>query len=97
MAYRKYHHNNSSPEKHGSSSTSLKRFFFWPFKRKEKMSGRKGALRPLEVKRIINDSAKFDVGNDIRISPALLRFLYKYNPAKVMMKTSHIHLRRLKY
>jgi hypothetical protein len=49
------------------------------------------------VKRTINDSAKFDAGNDIRISPALLRFLYKYNQTKVMIKTSHIHLRMLKY
>jgi hypothetical protein len=64
MTYRKYHHNNSSPEVHDSCSSHSKRFFFWPFKRKEKTTGRTGALHSSEVKKIINE---IGIGKQIEI------------------------------
>jgi hypothetical protein len=46
------------------SSQSSRRFFFWPFKKKEKFIIRKGAMQPDEVKRKIN---QIGIGNQIEI------------------------------
>ena len=46
------------------SSLSSRRFFFWPFKKKEKFIIRKGAMQPDEVRRIIN---QIGIGKQIEI------------------------------
>ncbi len=46
------------------SSQSSQRFFFWPFKKKEKFIIRKGAMQPDEVRKIIN---QIGIGKQIEI------------------------------
>jgi hypothetical protein len=60
MAMNKNHFNHRSD----FSSHSSRRFFFWPFKKREKFIIRKGAMQPDEVKRRIN---QIGIGNQIEI------------------------------
>ena len=46
------------------SSQSSRRFFFWPFKKREKFIIRKGAMQPDEVRKIIN---QIGIGKQIEI------------------------------
>jgi hypothetical protein len=64
MVYRKYHRRDTSPDNYAADSSNFKRFFFWPFKKKDKSSVRSGALKAEEVKRKINE---IGVGKQIEI------------------------------